>query len=308
MKRAFPFTPQLTAPEILRRMTGERRPRIGANLVLRAKITLAYALQQSGLPRREFADKHLYRHRSRSRLMEKWISGQSTLFRISAEALDKRLPGTLAVFELPLFELLTDAPISERKVAKLLEPYRVKEGHFFHGTCPWVFPDFDAKMADKTIVPIMAETDMVNLKAYGTVESFCVILGIMRAAEARGDLSTHLSAAQCIFRALPMVLKLPWFAPHAKELGRLLFRLRDRVLYSHFYFDVNWRLILRQARDPQFHSFRYRWPRDPESGRFIEPADPVLPAKVISGWDWHIRELCVAFPVSEGRPRMQRDS
>jgi hypothetical protein len=271
-------------------MTGERRPRIGPHLVLRAQVTLSYALQQSGLSRHEFADDHLYRERSRSRLMEKWLSGQSTLFRISAAALDKRIPGTLSVFELPLFELLANAPISERRVARLLEPYRVKEGHFFYGSCPWVFPDLDAKMADKTIVPIMSETDMENLKAYGTVDSFCVILGIMRAAEARGDLSMHLFAAQYVFRALPMVLKLPWFAPFTKELGRQLFRLRDRVLYSHFYFDVNWRLLLRQARDPKFHSYRYRWPRDPETGRFLEPADPILPAEVISGWDWHVRE------------------
>ena len=290
MKRVLPVTPHLTVHEMFAKLVRAKRPRRLSHELLRAKVTLAFAMETSGLSQTEFAEKHVYRERANSSLVNKWVSGKHALNRNSAKAFEKSLPGTLAVFDLPLFELLKDAPIEEARVAELLEPYRVRDGHFLHGLCVWGFPDFHLKLADKTLVPIMGFSDMENLQQYGTVDSFSVILGIMRAAESRGNVELHCLAASNAFRALPMVLRHPGFSECAVEIGRQLVRIRNRVLFSAFSFDVNWRLIRRQAKDPKYHSFRYRWPRDANTGRFLKPEDPILPAEFVSGWASHIRE------------------
>lgn len=272
--------PQMSPLDAIRHVCGEEIPRVGSHHVLRGKVTLDYAVQKSGLDRAKFAEIYLYRNRSNSRLMEKWDTGKATLFRNSAKALDKRLTGTLAVFDLPLFELLADLPLAEKKIASLLRPYRPPDSPY--RSSAWIFPDHEAKITDETFVHIAVPWDTGSLRMYGTLESFCVILGVMRAAESARDLATHLMACQDLFRALPIVLRQPYFALHAKALGKQLIRIRNRIPYSRLFFDVNWRLIRRQARDPNYHPFRHRWPRGPD-GRFIEPEDPVLPAEFIPG-------------------------
>lgn len=284
MRRDSILLPSEAVAQVLRRSSKEGSRRVGANLALRTKVTLEFAIQSSGLPHGEFAKNYLYRGRSNSGLIDKWRSGKTALYRNSALALEKHFPGTLKIFELPLFDLLTDASISEKRVEELLRKYLPQDGE--PRVLAWRFPDTEAKIAEGTYVPVLVAWDTAALRSYGTVESFCAILGVMRAAEARGNLLVHLAASQDLFRALPMVLKFPWFAVAAKDLGKQLFRLRNRVLQSQLFFDVDWRLIRRQGRDPLYHPFRYTLPKWPD-GRFVEPMDPVLPAAFVPGRRQH---------------------
>jgi hypothetical protein len=222
--------------------------------------------------------------------MEKWTSGDSVLYRNSALRLEKSLPGTLETFDLPAFELLADRPLPESRVATLLESYR-RRGEGAIQLLPWQFPDEALRMSDKTMIPVMHEADTANLFRYGTIHSFSAILGIVRAAGARGESSTLLSATKDLYRALPVVLKLPWFAEHRDQLIEQIETIRARDFLTFLLFDVDWEVINRQIADTEFEPVRERRKWDRATARFAELEDPILEADIISGREVQRRRL-----------------
>jgi hypothetical protein len=222
-------------------------------------------------------------------LYEKWLSGECVPHENSARLLDKTLPGTFDVFDLPLYKLLSDKPISEREIVNLLQRY-LRQDEIKRRLLPWQFPDEADRIKDKTIVPVMHLVDLENLFRYNTIHSFSAILGIVRSADARGDTETHFAASKYLFRALPTVLKLPWFAQHRDLLVEQLETVVSRVWTTPVLFDVDWSVIDRQVLDPKFEPVRERRDRDPISLRFCDLEDPILEAEVIPGAEVKMRK------------------
>lgn len=274
---------RLSIQENVRLITKEKLPKVADWHRLRGKVTLSYALSKSGMNATKFGHEYVYNEeRTESKLMDKWLNGKTTLYRYSAKRLETMLKGTLEIFELPLFELLANEPISVRRVNGMLNKYRAtrEDGAPF---LYWKFPNHDEKLLNKTLIPVLFQYDTQTLFTCNDVYSFTTILGVVRFAEARGDGDLHLSAFKNLIRALPSVLRLPWIAPHSKLLLELIEDIRCRVLSTVLMFDIDWDIVWRQTNDPEHEPVRVRRPRDPIALRFIELEDPVLEAEIIFG-------------------------
>lgn len=233
-----------------------------------------------GVP--ELAMQAIYKDRDHSGLHEKWLTGKTALSRVSAEKLDRIALGTLEVFDLPLFPLLSDLPMSEEDVFDLLSTYR-RARDSSAGPMPWKFPDEPERLERRDFSPVMSVTDTASLFLYGTAHSFSALLGIVRVAESRRDIELHVRASQDLYRALPFILRAPWFKESREELIALLDRLRSKVPLSARLFDVDWDVVSRQETDVAISLCRWKRPRCPDTGRFVDLEDPILPAEIIPG-------------------------
>lgn len=234
----------------------------------------------------EFDKMYVERGRSRSNLGEKWRKGIVEPSRYSAEKLEDRLPGTLAVFDSPLWVLLENRPFSQSEVAKIMSDYRPQKASdlpFF-----WLFPNDEVQWKQRRCAPTLSMRDTGGLVHRGDMWGFLALLWTMRYAEADGDQELHHLASEDMYRAMPMAIREPWLADHATTLFELTEAIRARRSYSFYLFDVDFDVIKRQATDPTYEPVREHRPWDARTGRFQEVEDPVLPAHVISGREWSL--------------------
>lgn len=267
-------------------MTGSKAHGARHARAFRSKIWLEYAVAQSGLPWTEFVKQYVYRGRARSRIADKWHAGEIQPTRLSAQQLERFLPGTLAIFDSPLFQLLEDRPFTVQELRKLFTPYRETRVPLI----VWRFPNDEALRERRHWVPTLHEKDTLSLVRRGDIWGFIASVWVARMCEAQGELEYHFTACMDLYRAAPMALKEPWLASHADQLFELLETMRSRVPSTFIMFDVDLDIIKRQASDPNHEPIREYRPRDPVTRRFVEIEDPVLPAHWIPGRVWRDRE------------------
>jgi len=257
---------------------------------LRSRVTLSFAVMSSGLDERAFAREHVYRGRTDSRLFDKWRSDETALSRISAERLDRSLPGTAELFSLPLFELLSAAPLGVRRIRQLLHRYRAPPTSSAFAPY-WRLHRGSRSDRRNASVYVYLEEDTHSLFESNSLDAFIIILGVVRMSEVRGDELKHQLALQDLFRSLPAVLRLPWFRVHAEVLIELIEKIRGKVWNSVLMFDVDMEAIWHQTDDLE-HQPRYELrPTDPQTGRVIELQDPILHAEVLLGSEVRRKEL-----------------
>lgn len=267
-------------------MTGSKAHGARHARAFRSKIWLEYAVAQSGLPWSEFAKQYVYRGRARSSLADKWRAGVIQPTRFSAQRLERFLPGTLAIYDSPLFLVLEDRPFTVQELRKLFAPYREARDQLI----VWKFPNDDELRERRHWVPTLHEKDTSSLVRRGDIWGFIATVWVARMSEARGELDHHFMACMDVYRAAPAALKEPWLASHADQLFELLETLRSRVPSTLIMFDVDVDIIKRQASDPNHEPIREFRPRDPVTRQFVEIEDSVLPAHWISGTAWRDQE------------------
>lgn len=292
--------------DLFRNMFSGTPERESESRYLRGALWLSHAILTSQMSPDEFAAKYVERRlrakrpegaaeadsdetgRTRSRLGRKWLEGCHHPTLNSAKAVEKLLAGTLWVFLLPLAELLRDRPLGPRKIRELAAPYlKMVRGR----TLFWDFPGDDELIARRHYRIAFAFAGWTdNLVARGDLWGFIGLLFEVRMQEALGDHEAHLQACRDLYRALPNVLKLPWVAPHEEALFSACQRIRMRVKYSFMMFDVDRDIIRRQATDPEHEPMRECRKRDPRTWRFIDVADPILPAHIVRGQDFREQE------------------
>lgn len=259
-------------------LTDGRPPALSAH-VLRGRAWLDYAMERSELSLELFAKKFIYRDRSRSNLIQRWLTRTSVPSRRSAMAIDKMVPGTLEIFDSLLFRFLEDRAMSACAIVKLLAPYKAPSGSGYE----WSFPNDEELRAKQHWVPIALEFDTGGLARRGDIWGFIAILGLVRLAEARGEAVLHCEACMDMYRALPAMLKLPWLRAHVDLLKECLDQITHRELFSTMMFDVDWDVIRRQAADPSYDPILERRPPELIDKEFAGIEDPVLPALLIAG-------------------------
>lgn len=272
--------------DTFRRMTGSKTHGASHARAFRSKVWLEYAVTKSGLPWAEFVKQYVYRGRARSSLADKWRAGVTQPTRLSAQQLERFLPGTLAIFDSPLFSLLEDRPFTVQELRNLFAPYRDTRVPLF----VWRFPNDEALRERRHWVPTLHEKDTSSLVQRGDIWGFVTTVWVARMCEAQGELDYHFMACMDACRAAPMALKEPWLASHADQLFQLLETVRARVLSTFMMFDVDLDIIKRQASDPNHEPISEYRPRDPVTRRLVEIEDPVLPAHWIPGLVWREQE------------------
>lgn len=260
--------------KVLDRSVGRRPSRSPRWKQLRGQIWIGHAIYLSGLTEADFASKYLRKPNGRQTdALRRWLTGKSHPERVSAVKLEADLPGTLAVFDWPIFPLLDNAELSEAKIARLMADIPQLKSP---GTIVFKF---------QNAPPTVWFGDSTEAVARGDIWGLTLAVWAARRAEAVRDEHAHLEHCKSMYRALPKVLQTPWIAKALPLLRESLTDVRRGFYYSMAMFDVDWSVIARQAADPMFEPRRERRPKDPVTGRFLEIEDPILPAKLIRGTD-----------------------
>ncbi|MEA9705647.1 hypothetical protein [Xanthomonas campestris] len=231
----------------IRALTGHVPSRRPTWKAVRGQLWLNHAIWLSGLSEKEFSDIYIRRGRSDSKLVEKWRKGMAIPSTTSVRALEGKLPGTRWVFDLPLFPLLADQPLSRAALTRLTQgtigvgllgprAFQVPEGGY--------------------------EWQSEHLVWRGDLWGLSAIVTMMRFAEVEADDHGHAQASMDAFRALPALLRTPWAAPAIKALGDALDTVRRRVPFSAQAFKVDWPAIEELAAAPDFHPDPGHRPRD----------------------------------------------
>jgi hypothetical protein len=254
-----------------------QQERKGAEVDLRGRVWLQHVQHQNQLTPTQIG-RALYGERSVSNLVAKWLLGSVSPTRHSALAIERKYPGSLWVFDLPLWPLLKDAPISSLTVQRLKRPYLDNSG-----ILPmWKFPVDDDDIWRRRVPPAFA-FDTGGLVARNDLWGLVGVVMQVRLYEATGATERYLDACQDMVRALPGALRLPWIRPFADQMIDCVDRIRFRDFYATLFFDIDREIILRQADDCAYEPCRELRTRDPDTGSFIEIEDPVLPATFIPG-------------------------
>jgi hypothetical protein len=261
--------------EQLNKLTGTRAPNRDSADILRSRVTLSYGLRATGLSPTAFGKKYVDRGiDDGSALVRKWARGITAAGPRSIARLEPAVPGILALYSHPVFDLLRDRHIGRRRITSLLSRYQNPNGPF----PPWWFGDEFARFSELRFIPIVLRNDTSALWQRGDMDGFTVILGLVREAEAIGDTDAHIHCVADLYRAFPAVARIPWFRPHLLLLRWCVERIHLRNLISLFWWRVNWSVIYSQIRTPTFETARLRWSRDAQTGRFVEPRHPCSPA------------------------------
>lgn len=250
---------------------------------LRGKVWLGHALHLSGLDIKKFTRDHIVRNRTRSNLEQKWKNSDAAPSNLTVAAVEESLPGSRWVYDLPLWELLRNEPISRQRLRGITASLTRTLGLQL-----WWFPGDDARFTQRK-VPIAIYPDTDRLVARNDIWGLVGCVLRTRLCEQDRAEGEHLNESMNMFRAMPGALKLPGFRPYAEELLSSLMALRSRVLVTALLYDVDLEVILRQADDPLHQPWREMRKRDPQTQRFMDIEDPILFAEITSGRDVRAR-------------------
>lgn len=280
-----PSMPSENLQQAIRSLTGSRQPRRQVADVLRGLVTLAFALHARSLPlsglQRELSRVHPGSGID-TKLVYRWARGRTALSAKSARLLDTVAPGASAVYDHPVFALLREDPPPLAKIEELLSRWRNPRGPLPY----WWFDDFPLRDPQR-FVPTILRDDTQALFRRGDLDGFTVILGLVREAEIRENSHDHIRFMQDCYRALPAVLRLPWFRPHIEMIQFCLIRIHTHDWLSLCAFGVNQDVIKRQVEAEVHETIRERCPRNPRTGAFIVPEDPIfstLEAPAVDQW------------------------
>ncbi|WP_189442458.1 hypothetical protein [Rhodanobacter panaciterrae] len=219
-----------------------------------------------------FAERFVHRGRTESNLVTKWKAGSTLPSRSSAVMLEKHLPSTLHMFDLPLYELLGDRALPAHQVEDVITSLRQKVDMGWE----WRFPGSPSGYYNAL------PNDSSALASRGDLWGFIAIVALVRQAEIQGDELSHLLLSMDMYRALPAALKLPWIAPSTELLQECVNSVRRRMPISAVMYDIDWPVIARHVADPNYEP-GYERRIDPATRKTIEFEDPILEARLIRG-------------------------
>ena len=262
----------MTVQDMLSSLKPHRRSHRTDAKVLQGLVWLDHSLYLAELDLSNFAQKFLDHHTDRSGLIYKWANGKAAPNDETRRRIDKKLPGSCAVYDLPLFSLLDPRPLSKNQVSKLLAIYKAPDSDLF----PWKFPNDDEMETQNRCARTMIRDDSTALLSRGDIYGFTVIIGLVREAEAKGDMNALLVHLTNAYRAFPAVARIPWYRNHANLLRKCVDTIRYRNYVVGMTFDVDWTVISKQINAAEHEMLRERCPRDPKTRRFILPEDPIV--------------------------------
>jgi hypothetical protein len=269
--------------DLLRKVFGDKKSGRMQACCLRSRAWLSWLLWRTGLEADAFAARYVYNGRTKSNLVARWINGSVAPTEHSVHRINKALPGCLQLYDLPIFKLLEDRPMSASEVLNLIEPYNnpdhLKEA-FGNGICS---KDAQFSKMERSRSISFWMWDSQSLVERGDLWGFQMIVGMVRLAEARGEQTGHLQCAKDMFRALPSALKEPWLRPHLDLLFRCLEDIRRRVVYTGLIFDVDLDVIRRAAMDRGLQPRPMSYERNCQKRRARYLEDPILEGHVVSG-------------------------
>ena len=216
---------------------------------LRGDVWLRYVMLQTKWSWQDLKDE-LRKNRARSELVEKWRAGEVNPSRVSAQKIEEHAPGSLALFDLPMWGLLGTGPKTEREIERLLK--KAEDS----GPLP--------DQIDATIGMDNAYRGAYPEALYGplslvmdrSLASFNRLIVLTREAEAGFDDRRHAQLIESLYLLFPTIAKFPYFAPSTIGLAQAISDLHGRVEWSRASFGVDWNVLHAAIDSPDDESER----------------------------------------------------
>lgn len=251
---------------------------------IRGRLWLAHAIWLSGLTPKQFGNQLIHRGRSSSNLLNKWRSGKGFPSRASALAIERQVPKTFWLFELPLFSLLEDRALPQAELRKITKPW-LSESKKAAAKVPaapldglpgpaWVLPP------DADGCTFYFSTDYESLAYRGDLWGLAALVALMRRSELNQEYELHALASAFSYRMLPSLLRISWCEPYVRDIFDALVVLQKRVHFSAGKFRADWFTIQSLARRKNYEPAPRKRPRDIHEKPTAYP-DPIIPLRAV---------------------------
>ncbi|MCC1498009.1 hypothetical protein [Alcanivorax sp. 1008] len=209
-----------------------------------------------------------------SRQVHKWLSGSNCVTARKVKEIGCLFPGSDEVFNLPLFPLLENKPITAPALRRHMRGLINAQDPLDF----WQLPCELAGCSDGFGLRPIFENDVDMLYQHGGVYSFLAILYVLRRAEAERDNDLHLYASIYSYKSFPSLARHHHFRRHWEDLLRALERVQARCMTTAMLLRPDKAILREQIEAEDFITFREAQPRDVVSRRFLENKDPFIMA------------------------------
>lgn len=276
---------RLSIPEIMASLRVDDRTDQGAWRHLRGLIWLSYVVLRSQWTLDELKDA-LGEHRTRSNLVENWLNGSKSPYPVSARKLKREVPGSLELFNLPLWLLLRNSPRSIKYCQKAMSAYVRAPSEI----APYRFSGELSEIDNLHDLPPITREDSDALVRRGDIYALTAIVALTREMEASYRDYEHAYHIANLYRILSTIGKIDYIKPHVSLLCDAIEGIHHRVVSTALMIGVNKNIICEQIESRDYEPIRELRPRDPNTLRFVEYDDPVVygdiqPAQSLGSFD-----------------------
>jgi hypothetical protein len=206
----------------------------------------------------------------------KWFRGDNCVTESKVRQIEKVLTGSSEVFNLPLFDLLQNKPITKSQLRRLILPFSDNTDDLFF----WRLPEKYKGKDDGISIPIIFSDNLDMLYQRGGIFSFIAILYLVRRAEAEGDADLHLEAVKHAYKSFPSLARHQDFIGHWQDLLKALQLIHLRVMTSTLLVQPDVDIIKQQIESENFITLRELRPRNPATHRFEDNENPYREATI----------------------------
>ncbi len=206
----------------------------------------------------------------------KWVNADNCVTKSKAKKVEKMIPASMEVFNLPLFELLKNVPIKKFLLNQIMSDYIDDSNELYF----WRLPEKYKGEADGHLIPIILPDNLDMLYQRGGVFSFIAILYLVRRAEAEGDGHLHLEAIKHAYKSFPSLARHQDFIGHWKDILKAFQLIHLRVTTSALLVQPDIDIIKRQIESEHFITLRELRPRHPVTHRFEDNETPYREATI----------------------------
>jgi hypothetical protein len=206
----------------------------------------------------------------------KWLRGANCVTESKVRQIDRVLPGSKEVFNLPLFDLLQNRPIKKSELIRLVSPYSDNNDDLIFWRLPEIYKGED----DGISIPIILPDNLDMLYQRGGIFSFIAILYIVRRSESEGDAYLHLEAVKHAYKSFPSLARHQDFIGHWQDILKAFQLIHLRVPTSALLVQPDIDIIKKQIESEHFITLRELRPRHPLTHRFEDNETPYKEATI----------------------------
>lgn len=267
---------RLTHAERLRAIEGRKERYAGPWTQLRGGVWLAWIFCTTGWSWQDLKER-VGRNRERSALVNRWEDGAISPSRVSARKLAKKVPGSLEIFDLPLWSLLANRPRSAKECKKALNQYLESESQL----APYRYPETlglgDRWYAFEPTHRDDSETMVMRADIYALTS----IVALVREAEAEYRDEEHSFHLANLYRMLAPMSKIEYVRIYIPLLAILIQGLHERVPYTKNAIGVDWKLLNFQILSDHFCPLAKLRPHHTLRGEHALDGDPIIYGDIV---------------------------
>ena len=208
----------------------------------------------------------------------KWLRGDNCVTESKVRQIEKVLAGSNEVFNLPVFDLLQNKPITKPQLRRLISPYSDNTDDLIF----WRLPEKYKGKEDGISIPIILPDNLDMLYQRGGIFSFIAILYLVRRAETEGDTYLHLEAVKHAYKSFPSLARHQDFIGHWQGILKAFQLIHLRVTTSALLVQPDIDIIKKQIESDNFITLRELRPRHPVTHRFEDNETPYREAAIPS--------------------------